>query len=176
MLRASLDHHNPAIHEAECGARSWQPALDGLRWLSQSGFSIAVAVSLPNPITPPALAMPRSSRPKASRSTRTTRRAWSCFRRSTRLPTCRRDRRRAGNHDRMLGHPRQFARRHHVRDQPDGGPPPRRKSRARRRLHADPLRCRLRPGQRPCQGSQSGRAQPSPLSSILRARSRQLFR
>lgn len=118
MLRASLDHHNPAIHEAERGARSWQPALDGLRWLSQSGFSIAVAVSLPNPITPPALAMPRSSRPKASRSTRTTRRAWSCFRRSTRLPTCRRDRRRAGNHDRMLGHPRQFARRHHVRDLP----------------------------------------------------------
>ena len=45
MLRASLDHHNPAIHEAERGLRSWQPALDGLRWLSQSGFSIAVAVS-----------------------------------------------------------------------------------------------------------------------------------
>lgn len=42
-LRVSLDHYAPAIHEAERGPRSWQPALDGLRWLSKSGFSIAVA-------------------------------------------------------------------------------------------------------------------------------------
>ena len=42
-LRVSLDHYTPANHEAERGARSWQPALDGLRWLSESGFSIAVA-------------------------------------------------------------------------------------------------------------------------------------
>ena len=42
-LRVSLDHYSQAIHEAERGARSWQPALDGLRWLSAGDFSIAVA-------------------------------------------------------------------------------------------------------------------------------------
>ena len=42
-LRVSLDHYSPSIHEAERGARSWQPALDGLNWLSANGFSIAVA-------------------------------------------------------------------------------------------------------------------------------------
>lgn len=42
-LRVSLDHYSPAIHEAERGPRSWAPALDGLRWLSDEGFSIAVA-------------------------------------------------------------------------------------------------------------------------------------
>ena len=42
-LRVSLDHYSQAIHEAERGTRSWQPALDGLRWLSANGFSIAVA-------------------------------------------------------------------------------------------------------------------------------------
>lgn len=42
-LRVSLDHYTQAIHEAERGARSWEHALDGLRWLSAQGFSIAVA-------------------------------------------------------------------------------------------------------------------------------------
>ena len=42
-LRVSLDHHTQAVHEAERGTRSWRPALDGLRWLSANGFSIAVA-------------------------------------------------------------------------------------------------------------------------------------
>ena len=42
-LRVSLDHYSPPIHEAERGARSWEPALDGLSWLSANGFSIAVA-------------------------------------------------------------------------------------------------------------------------------------
>ena len=42
-LRVSLDHHTCAVHEAERGARSWEPAMDGLRWLSENGFSIAVA-------------------------------------------------------------------------------------------------------------------------------------
>ena len=42
-LRVSLDHHTQAVHEAERGPRSWRPALDGLRWLSDEGFSIAVA-------------------------------------------------------------------------------------------------------------------------------------
>ena len=42
-LRVSLDHHTQAAHEAERGPRSWRPALEGLRWLSDEGFSIAVA-------------------------------------------------------------------------------------------------------------------------------------
>jgi uncharacterized Fe-S cluster-containing radical SAM superfamily protein len=42
-IRVSLDHHTQAAHEAERGPRSWAPGLDGLRWLSANGFSIAVA-------------------------------------------------------------------------------------------------------------------------------------
>ena len=42
-LRVSLDHHSAAVHEAERGAMSWAAALDGLRWLSAHGFSLAVA-------------------------------------------------------------------------------------------------------------------------------------
>ena len=42
-LRVSLDHYTQPIHEAERGGRSWHPALDGLKWLSMQGFSIAVA-------------------------------------------------------------------------------------------------------------------------------------
>lgn len=42
-IRVSLDHHTQAAHEAERGPRTWDAALDGLRWLSSNGFSIAVA-------------------------------------------------------------------------------------------------------------------------------------
>jgi uncharacterized Fe-S cluster-containing radical SAM superfamily protein len=42
-LRVSLDHYSADLHEAERGGRSWRTALDGLRWLSDNGFSIAVA-------------------------------------------------------------------------------------------------------------------------------------
>lgn len=42
-IRVSLDHHTQAGHEGERGPRSWAPAMDGLRWLSDNGFSIAVA-------------------------------------------------------------------------------------------------------------------------------------
>ena len=42
-LRVSLDHHTQIAHEAERGPRSWEPAIDGLKWLSDHGFSIAVA-------------------------------------------------------------------------------------------------------------------------------------
>lgn len=42
-IRVSLDHHTQAAHEAERGLRSWDAALNGLRWLSANGFSIAVA-------------------------------------------------------------------------------------------------------------------------------------
>ncbi|MCX7864717.1 MAG: radical SAM protein [Novosphingobium sp.] len=42
-LRVSLDHHTRAIHEAERGPGSWEPALAGLRWLAAHGLGIAVA-------------------------------------------------------------------------------------------------------------------------------------
>ena len=42
-IRVSLDHHTQAGHEGERGPRSWAPGLDGLKWLSDNGFSIAVA-------------------------------------------------------------------------------------------------------------------------------------
>lgn len=42
-IRVSLDHYGPALHEAERGARSWRPALDGLRWLAGNGFTLQVA-------------------------------------------------------------------------------------------------------------------------------------
>lgn len=42
-LRVSLDHYTAAVHEAERGAGSWEKALQGLTWLSEHGFSLAVA-------------------------------------------------------------------------------------------------------------------------------------
>ncbi len=42
-LRVSLDHYGEALHEAERGPRSWQPTLDGLRWLARHGFRLHVA-------------------------------------------------------------------------------------------------------------------------------------
>lgn len=42
-LRVSLDHYGRALHEKERGARSFQPTIDGLVWLAQSGFDVHVA-------------------------------------------------------------------------------------------------------------------------------------
>lgn len=42
-IRVSLDHYAPALHEAERGPRTWQPTIDGLRWLAAHGFAVAVA-------------------------------------------------------------------------------------------------------------------------------------
>ncbi|MCZ6860752.1 MAG: radical SAM protein [Alphaproteobacteria bacterium] len=42
-LRVSIDHHGATIHELERGERSWAPALQGLRWLAENGFKLAVA-------------------------------------------------------------------------------------------------------------------------------------
>ncbi len=42
-LRVSLDHYTKALHEKERGERTWQKAVDGLDWLSESGFTIAIA-------------------------------------------------------------------------------------------------------------------------------------
>jgi uncharacterized Fe-S cluster-containing radical SAM superfamily protein len=42
-LRVSLDHNTQAIHEAERGLNTWDIAIEGLVWLAQNGFAIAVA-------------------------------------------------------------------------------------------------------------------------------------
>lgn len=42
-IRVSLDHYSREIHEAERGRDTWDKAIDGLKWLSDQGFSIAVA-------------------------------------------------------------------------------------------------------------------------------------
>jgi hypothetical protein len=42
-MRVSLDHHTQAVHEGERGAGTWAKALDGLKWLSDQGFRIAIA-------------------------------------------------------------------------------------------------------------------------------------
>ena len=42
-LRISLDHYTKAAHEGERGPNSWDAAIDGLKWLSDNGFRIAVA-------------------------------------------------------------------------------------------------------------------------------------
>src|SRR5208282_2792248 len=42
-IRVSLDHHTQAVHEAERGARTWQPTIDGLVWLARNHFAVHVA-------------------------------------------------------------------------------------------------------------------------------------
>ncbi len=42
-LRVSLDHHTEALHDAERGAGGFAKTMEGLRWLSDQGFLIAVA-------------------------------------------------------------------------------------------------------------------------------------
>lgn len=42
-VRVSLDHHTKGIHEQERGPGSWEKAIDGLCWLSDTGFRVAVA-------------------------------------------------------------------------------------------------------------------------------------
>ncbi|MEE8444606.1 MAG: radical SAM protein [Alphaproteobacteria bacterium] len=43
QIRVSLDHYTQEHHEAERGAKSWGPTLDGLRFLSAEGFNFDVA-------------------------------------------------------------------------------------------------------------------------------------
>ena len=43
VIRVSLDHYSQALHELERGARSWEPTLTGLHWLTNSGFNVHVA-------------------------------------------------------------------------------------------------------------------------------------
>ena len=40
-LRVSVDHYTQVEHERERGGGSWAPTLDGLKWLSDNGFSVS---------------------------------------------------------------------------------------------------------------------------------------
>ncbi|GAA4217264.1 putative Fe-S cluster-containing radical SAM superfamily protein [Sagittula marina] len=42
-LRISLDHHDPACHDAERGAGAYEKTLHGMRWLRDAGVRMAVA-------------------------------------------------------------------------------------------------------------------------------------
>ncbi len=46
QIRVSIDHYGRGVHEAERGRRSWQPTIDGLRWLAENGFALSVASRL----------------------------------------------------------------------------------------------------------------------------------
>src|SRR5690606_36120113 len=43
LLRVSLDHYDRELHELVRGPRSWDPAIKGLKWLSDNGFHIHAA-------------------------------------------------------------------------------------------------------------------------------------
>ncbi len=42
-IRVSLDHYGREVHERERGQKTWQTTIDGLLWLQEKGFSLAVA-------------------------------------------------------------------------------------------------------------------------------------
>ena len=42
-LRISLDHHDPAHHDAERGAGAFEKTIEGMRWLRDTGIRMAVA-------------------------------------------------------------------------------------------------------------------------------------
>ncbi|WP_045835943.1 radical SAM protein [Hyphomicrobium sp. 99] len=42
-LRVSLDHYEQEGHEEIRGARTWQPALEGLAWLAKHSFDVSIA-------------------------------------------------------------------------------------------------------------------------------------
>ncbi len=42
-MRVSVDHYDPKMHEEERGPKSWDPMLEGLKWLSDNDFTIDIA-------------------------------------------------------------------------------------------------------------------------------------
>jgi pyruvate-formate lyase-activating enzyme len=47
-IRVSLDHYTAEGHEKIRGAKSWEPAMDGIRWLALEGFNLAIASRSPS--------------------------------------------------------------------------------------------------------------------------------
>lgn len=42
-IRVSIDHHTRKGHEEVRGADTWRPMIEGLRWLAEQGFRLAIA-------------------------------------------------------------------------------------------------------------------------------------
>lgn len=42
-IRVSVDHYKKELHERERGARSWEPTIKGVLWLSSNNFNIDIA-------------------------------------------------------------------------------------------------------------------------------------
>ena len=42
-IRVSMDHYSKKRHEQERGTNTWAPMIDGLKWLSNNDFNLAVA-------------------------------------------------------------------------------------------------------------------------------------
>ena len=43
VMRVSVDHYGPALHEVERGKHAWRRMMEGLGWLACNGFNIHVA-------------------------------------------------------------------------------------------------------------------------------------
>jgi len=43
LIRVSLDHYEPALHDLVRGKHAWERAMQGLRWLSTNGFHVHAA-------------------------------------------------------------------------------------------------------------------------------------
>ena len=43
VMRVSIDHHRPDLHEELRGRHTWTPTLRGLKWLADNGFALNVA-------------------------------------------------------------------------------------------------------------------------------------
>ena len=52
-VRVSLDHYTKTLHEMERGKGSWEPALNGLRWLCANEFRVQIAGRLGKSETEP---------------------------------------------------------------------------------------------------------------------------
>ncbi len=43
VMRVSVDHYGPALHEVERGKHAWRRMMEGLEWLALNGFNLHVA-------------------------------------------------------------------------------------------------------------------------------------
>lgn len=43
VIRVSIDHYTPAVHESERGGGTWAPMIEGLKWLRDHGFTLNIA-------------------------------------------------------------------------------------------------------------------------------------
>ena len=43
VIRVSIDHYTPALHELERGKHTWRRTMPGLEWLARNGFTLYIA-------------------------------------------------------------------------------------------------------------------------------------